>query len=914
MAVASTDPGSGPGPQSADSTGGDVPRAAGVGSRLPLMGARYLRPQTLVGIGVFLVALGMYLRTMAPTVSFWDCGEFIACSYILGVPHPPGAPLYVLLGRLFSLLPFHEVAWRVTLMSAVSSALGVWCVYLCGVALARRSLGGHSLRPFGDGRDVGVIAGAAVAALSLAFSYTYWFNAIEAEVYGYSILFTCLGLWVILYWEGTPHGAGNDRWLLLLAYLFGLGGGIHLLCLLTVPSLLLLAWFADAKLRRLIVLVLLLGGWGLLWLKALGPGSGSNSAIGLGLAGMLYYLYRDDRRSFWLVLGVVVLFVLGYSTYGALYVRSGLNPAIDENDPETLSAFIKFLNREQYGTESQLLGMLQGRAPRAFQFWHLQMKYFFQQFPLSWLEVVAPFRRATEGAMESVSISLVPYLLGLFGAAWHALRDWKRFAAVLLLFVVMGFGLSLYLNMPDPQPRERHYVFGGMFFAFALWMGLAWTGLVEAAREALRGRWRGVLVGLSLVGLLVPAGIGARLFDERDRQGDHAAYDYAYNILQSCDPNSLLFTNGDNDTFPLWFLQEVEGIRRDVRVINLSLLNTGWYIKQLRDREPRVEIRYSDEYIDSVLTDTEDADLWQRYWEEPQQVSAAGLEWELAAPPGYNVLRVQDVMMVKIIDWNDWQRPVHIAITVPVENQVGLEPFLQLTGMTYRVASERDPGVDREGLERNLRQVFRFRGINDPTVYRDENTTRLLINYRASLVHLADIYKRDGEGEKLVELVEWAEGHLFFSWDTYYLVGERLYNAGYLALGARFLEQAGWSLLQTGAARDDGDYVNAVGVADKLLEKYRDAKRAERLYRGMIELRPERPEAYFGLVVSRRNSGDAPGALQLLESYTERFGSNADLARVYEILQRDVLRQSDVQGQADPELQAEPPPTGTEKP
>ena len=244
----------------------------------------------LVGLAVFASAFGLYVKTLAPTVSFWDCGEFIASSYILGVPHPPGAPLYVLLGRVFTLLPFGEIAWRVNLMSALSSALGIWFVYLTSAALIRRALGGSSLMPFGDRRDYSVIAGASMAALALAVSYTYWFNAVEAEVYGYSILFVTAGMWLIFYWEGTQHGPGNDRWLFLIAYLFGLGGGIHLLCLLTIPSLLILAWHADQRLRRLIVLLLVVGAGGSLALLVLGPGSASNGTLGLGLVVGLYYL------------------------------------------------------------------------------------------------------------------------------------------------------------------------------------------------------------------------------------------------------------------------------------------------------------------------------------------------------------------------------------------------------------------------------------------------------------------------------------------------------------------------------------------------------------------------------------------------------------------------------------------------
>ena len=846
----------------------------------------------LVGLAVFAGAFGLYLKTLAPTVSFWDCGEFIASSYILGVPHPPGAPLYVLLGRVFTLLPFGEIAWRVNLMSALSSALGIWFVYLCAIALARRTLGGTSLEPFGDNRDYSVVAGAAVAALSLAVSYTYWFNAVEAEVYGYSILFLTAGMWLIFYWEGTRHGPGNDRWLFLIAYLFGLGGGIHLLCLLTIPSLLILAWHADERLRRLIIVLLIVGAASGLALLVVGPGTGSNGAFGLGLLGGLYYLYGKDRRCCWLLLGALLLFALGYSTYAALFVRSGLNPGIDENDPETLAAFIKFLNREQYGTDSQLLGMFQARAARSFQFWHLQMKYFLQQFPLPVLEIPLSFRRATDPNLEQISVSLVPYLMGLAGMAWHAVGDRQRFWSLLLLFVIMGFGLSFYLNMPDPQPRERHYVFGGMFCAFALWMGLAWCGFLELIRRRFpafqqrTGSSR--LVAIALLGLALPTGIAARQYHIHDRTGDYIAYDYAYNILQSCDEHSLLFTNGDNDTFPLWFLQEVEGVRQDVRVVNLSLLNTNWYIKQLRDREPKVDILYADEFIDSTLTDTHRVDVERRYWPKPKEVTAAGLKWEVPAPAGYNVLRVQDVMMVKIIDWNQWRRPIHIAITVPEDNQVNLGPHLQLTGMTYRLTEEVNPGADVASLEKNLFEVFQFRSINDPDVYKDEQSSRLLTNYRAGLLQLAEAYVEDQRIDDLRKLLVWGEKTIQYTWDTYYLGAEILREAGLLAEGADFMEKAGARLSEGRVSLPDPAYYNLMAVAELLVDQYADPQRAKSVFGHAVRLRPDFFRATYGLSATIQLLGDPAGAASLLEEYAARFGSSTQLDRALQMLRKDI--------------------------
>ena len=282
------------------------------------------------GVGIFVLTLGVYVKTLAPTVSFWDCGEFIATSYILGVPHPPGASLYVLLGRVFTLFPIGEVAIRVNFMSALTSALAIWCVYLSTVALGRRALGGQPLQPLGDARDIGILAGGAVAALTLAFSYTQWYNASEAEVYGYSILFTCLGLWLILYWEGSGAGAANDRWLLVLAYLFGLGGGVHLLCLLTIPSLMLLAWFADRQLQRLIVLLV---GWGV--------------ASGLGL--FSFALHQIIQAS-----------VLDYAGQGreatSIGLLFGINGVIGIGSPFLASAIIEFTGG--YGAVYYYAGVL----------------------------------------------------------------------------------------------------------------------------------------------------------------------------------------------------------------------------------------------------------------------------------------------------------------------------------------------------------------------------------------------------------------------------------------------------------------------------------------------------------------------------------------------------------------------------
>ena len=839
------------------------------------------------GVGVLMLTLGVYLQTMSPTVSFWDCGEFIACSYTLGVPHPPGSPLYVLLGRLFSLLPVGEVAVRVVAMSALSSAVAAWCVYMSTVALARRALGGNARQPLADASELAAIAGGVVAALTLAFSFTQWFNATEAEVYGYSIMFTCLGFWVGLYWEARGAGPANDRWLFLLAYLFGLGGGLHMLCLLTVPSLLVLAWTAEPRLRRLIVLLGVLGVVVGLAMAVGGSGTLSYLASIVAIAAALVHLYRHDRRGCFLLAGMGLLFVLGYSTYGLLFVRSGLEPVLDMNDPQNWDAFVKFVNREQYGSESMLLTVLQPRASRAYQFWDLQLKYFFQQFPFPLLQHQVVFRKATEAAADPVAISVVPYLLGLWGLLWHGRRDQRHCLALAAMFVIMGFGLSVYLNMPDPQPRERHYVFGGMFYSFAMWMGLGWTGLVEIARQRLRLGRRPVIAA-ALVGLLVPAGVFASLYPTQNRTGNYIAYDYGYNLLQSCDPDGILFTNGDNDTFPLWFLQEVEGVRRDVRVVNLSLLNTNWYIKQLRDREPKVDIRFTDSFVDSVLTDTEEADLMRRYWPKPQKVSAAGLEWELPDLSGYKMLRVQDVMTLKIIDWNNWNRPLHFAITIPGSNLLNLTDHMTQQGMVLNLTREANQPMDVAKGEHLLYEVFKVRGLADAQVYKDEETTRLLGNYRAVVNSLAAEYQQRQDAEAMERLQSWARSHLPPAWEGDYSAAVALQSVGRTGAAAEYLANAGAAMLDRYGTDPNATYDNLCAIADMLQSRYHDAARAEPLYRRTAALAPQRPEALYGLAASLQSLGRTQEGLDTVEAYVARYGEQGQMGQARRLLRGEL--------------------------
>jgi len=763
-----------------------------------------MKDKNIVGGLVFLISFGVYLKTMAPTVSFWDCGEFIATAYTLGVPHPPGAPLYILVGRVFTmLLPFWEVARRVNFISVVTSSLAIMLLYFVIVRLIER------LKLVEVPKWCAYVAGA-VGALSLAFTHTFWFNAVEAEVYASSIFLTLLAIWLALVWaerHGSPHA---DRLLLFLAYLLGLSGGVHLLCWLTVPTVLLLIWFTD----------------------------------------------RRPLKDFRLLGTGLLLFALGYSTYLAILIRAGLDPSINENDPSTIHNFIQFLQRKQYGSESMILGMFHRKASFSYQFGDMFLKYIFEQFPFPVPKWTVVFHAADGQSPYPVLVPLIPLLLAIFGMYYHARRSFKDFLVFFIFFLVTGVMLALYLNMPQPQPRERHYVFVGAVAGLALYMGIGAMGLLDLfARNAKK---KSTLTILSACFLVLPVELLVSHYHTHDRTGNYIPYDYAYNLLISCEPGGILFTNGDNDTFPLWFLQEVEGIRKDVRVVNLSLLNTPWYIKQLRDYEPKVPINLSDSYIDNRLE--------PKIWPKDRKMELAGLSWELQGCAVYrppygepiHFFRIQDLMILRIIQQNNWKRPIYFAVTVSEDNKIGLQDYLVMEGMVYKLVRTKGKGrVNITRMRKNLFEKYRYRGVSDPKVYKDEDTIRLLGNYRAAFLQLAYAYYQKGRHREALETLRKADQVALMGWWGYYTAARIALGAGSKEDGRKYLEKA-VELMGEGSP---DMWTSMAYVAEEL----GDTAKALEFYRRAIQVDPSYPQAYFGLVGMLERDGDLEGALRVLE-------------------------------------------------
>ena len=835
------------------------------------------RTDRIVAALVFIYSLVLYLLTVAPATSFWDSGEFIAIANRLQVSHPPGAPFYMLVGRLFSMFaPSEYVAIAVNLVSVVSSALTVLLLHLIIVRLIREWQGAPSTWNALD--RLVALSGGVIGACTFAVTDSFWFNAVEAEVYALSMLFTALVVWLILKWReeaslederlsGGQHrfGLATNRYLILIAYLFGLAIGVHLLNLLAIFFVALIVFYIefenpewDTRTRWLGIvatgfissIAFLIVYPGIVqWLPGVignmsAPAFGTLVLFGL-LAFGVWWSHSRGLQAMNIVMMCVTVVLIGYSSYALIFIRSAANPPIDENDPETVEAIVSYLKREQYG-ETPLLkgytydnqtGTIDTRREKWFPrrhsqdpnhmraysqynsdgefFWgyqvgHMYMRYFLWNFVGRAADVQdAPaitgfseaetvqylYQTPSEQASRNAYYGL-PLLLGLIGAAFHFMRDWRRAFAVLVLFFVTGLGIILYLNQTPFQPRERDYAYVASFFAFSIWVGIGATGLMRLAADQLAQRLnpQGLRQALTVVaGALftaVPLLMMVVNYDDHDRSGRYVAGDYAYNMLIGLEDNAILFTNGDNDTFPLWYLQEVEGVRQDVRVTNLSLLNTPWYIRQLKNQASRdsdpLPISLPEEVIDQLeIIRWEPRELEVPVNREalfgrsemtgfiPAQDSTlieSPMRWYLEGRPfsqDINLLYGADQAALNIVLTNaqqNWKRPIYFAVTVAPSGQLGLnEPseggsFFQLEGQAYRVV----PIRHREQLGRVVPEItaeklrlFRFTGLNDPDVYFDENIRRMVDNYRNIFSHTAESMAREGQAEDGLALLDW---------------------------------------------------------------------------------------------------------------------------------------------------------------
>lgn len=663
---------------------------------------------SILSLVVLLIASFTYLSTIEPTAGFWDCGEFIASSYKLEVGHPPGNPVFQLVARFFTLFGDKtDAAMLVNAMSAICSAFTILFLYLTIVLLGR----GVSLNGV-------VVSGAAlVGSLAYCFSDTFWFSAVEGEVYAMSSLFTAVVFWAMLKWESEADKPYANRWIILIAFLMGVSIGVHLLNLLTIPALVFIYYCKKYKitfrgslvafsLSGIILAVILYGMIpyipkgaayvDLFFVNVLGfpVNSGTTlfvTAVLLGGFAGIYYSYKRGRVLLNMVLLSGVMIVIGYSVFAVVVIRSCANTPTNEYQPDNPFTLVRYLEREQYGSKPLVYGetfaslvtdvqipkyynyhqgryiqldgpanyqyhpdskMLfprmwsageghvavynfytQGRGKRlpggehkipSFKdnlwfFWDYQidfmyLRYFMWNFagrqndlqatmpddPIkgNWESGFSFIDRARLGDGENLPDYIaknraknhyyfLPLILGIFGFLWQFKKDRKRWFVIILLFFLTGLAIVVYLNQPPLQVRERDYAYAGSFYAFCIWIGFAVIWLAEHLEKisGIKGVKYGVIGWFSIcLLLLVPLLMALENWDDHDRSGRYTTREMACNILTPLDSNAVLVTHTDNDTFPLWYLQEVEGIRTDVRIMNTSLLGTDWYIDQMRRR------------------------------------------------------------------------------------------------------------------------------------------------------------------------------------------------------------------------------------------------------------------------------------------------------------------------------------------
>lgn len=733
---------------------------------------RYNLINNIFGWLSFAIAAVVYLMTIEPTASFWDCGEFITSAYKLEVGHPPGAPFFMLTGKFFSLFASDpsQVAVMINSMSALLSAATILFLFWTITHLAKKLLYTDKEKEMTLGQLIAIIGSGLVGALTYTFTDTFWFSAVEGEVYAYSSMFTALVFWLILKWENRADQQGSDKWLVIIAYAMGLSIGVHLLNLLCIPAIVLVYYFKKAKTINVKGTLLALAGslflivvlmYGIIpgftkvgaWFEmafvnglGLSYNSGALTYILLMIISIIWALYETlskkgnmtrakiafaislilsgvtfigDSVLLWLVLFIglfaflflykkinfrflnttilcLMVILIGYSSFALIPIRSIANTPMDQNSPENVFTLASYLNREQYGDRPLFYGktyassekrdpstgrleapasekkmydkvvkkspdqkdeyVVTGTIPTygytntmlfprmyssseqrhlmGYQIWggikdtsvpptmfenlrfffdyqldFMYFRYFMWNFSGRQNDIQATGGMTNGNWITGISFVdellgrgpqgnlppdiannkghnkyyMLPLILGILGIAFQLTRGKKgeqQFLITFMLFFMTGIAIIIYLNQQPFEPRERDYAYAGSFYAFCIWIGFGVAFIWNLLRKKLPETPAAAIA--TVVTLFVPIQMASQNWDDHDRSDRYTMRDFAKNYLIGCEPNSILFSMGDNDTFPLWYIQEVEGFRTDVRVCNLSYLQTDWYVDQMR--------------------------------------------------------------------------------------------------------------------------------------------------------------------------------------------------------------------------------------------------------------------------------------------------------------------------------------------
>ncbi|MGV8879518.1 MAG: DUF2723 domain-containing protein [Sphingobacteriaceae bacterium] len=921
----------------------------------------YSKINNLFGWVSFLIASITYTLTLEPSASFWDCGEFIACIYRLQVAHQPGAPLFTMIGKIFTLFSFGDVtkvAYWANMTSALASGATILFLFWSITALARKILVGKS-EEVGQAQLIQIIGAGLVGALAYAFSDTFWFSAVESEVYAQSSLCTAVVFWAILKWDAHADEPGADKWLVFIAYVMGLSIGIHLLNLLVIPAIACVYYFrktakptAWGTISTFLIGIVILGAilWGiiqfvvkgaayadLLFVNTFKLGFGSGAGLFLALiivtitAGILYTLklskaslitacaaflllltisagiigfiggaavlaileyvvkIREKRVLLNMVLVCTVFILFGYSSFAMLIIRAKAGTNLNNSNPDNAFALLGYLNRDQYGDTPLLYGpyfdsqpvdqkegqtiyrkgkekyeiagkkqitnydrntllprmyssradqvsfykdwmqLGEGESPTIIQnigflfSWQINQmytRYFLWNFAGRYNDMDGQNNTGLDGGWTSgffdsgkhlpktISDSTtynrlfcLPLILGLLGAIYHFRRRQKDAGIVGLLFFFTGLAIVLYLNQDPLQPRERDYAYAGSFYAFAIWIGLSVLALTDLLSKKLNARTSGMIAGTVCL-LAAPVLMASQEWDDHNRSTKTTPRDMAANYLNSCLPNAILFTYGDNDTYPLWYVQEVEGVRPDIRIVNLSLLGTDWYIKQMKTKmnesaplpitmpDEKFEagvrdvIYYNDskiagsvelkEVFDFITSDDSRAKLEYQSGESSnylptknfkltvntEEVIKNGivsadkrdliipeLEWKFTA----NYLTKDNLAMIDVLAHNDWKRPIYFTSTMGAGNMMGLAKYLYNDGFAYRLMPFKVDTANRElettntsDMYHNVMTKFKWGNMKNATFLDHESTTMFYPVILKLFLNLSDNLIKEG--------------------------------------------------------------------------------------------------------------------------------------------------------------------------
>jgi len=861
----------------------------------------------------FLIALIVYSITVEDTASFWDAGEFIAVSNKLEVPHPPGAPFYLLLGRFFSLFAFNNpelVALSINFLSVVASAFTILFLFWTITHLSSKII-----KPNNDINIFLILLSGFTGAISFTFTDSFWFSAVEAEVYAMSSFFTAFVFWAILRWETTQDPIKQHKWIILIAYMMGLSIGVHLLNLVAIPALALIIYFKKYKNITLLgislslaISLLIIG----IIIEGIIPGLPSMASFverffvnSLGLpfgSGIIFFIivflssiiyllkFSQEKEKVTLNISLLSLtfILIGYSSYSLVLIRSNYNPPIDENNPENILNFISYLKREQYGYRPlfkgqyfdadvikqeetgvsykkgkdkyeikekkfsyvyddkrttifprmyssspnhieryrEITNLSKNQKPTfsdnlefffKYQIGHMYLRYFLWNFSgresdiqnAKWLGLLNKFDKVPyqiEVNKARNNYLMIPLLLGIIGLVFQFYRDRKNFYVVMLLFILTGIALVVYLNSPPIEPRERDYIYAGSYYAFSIWIGFGSLFLFSILKKIFK-KDKLSLVICFLLSIQSPIILANQNWDDHDRSNRYLTVDSAKNLLASCAPNSILFTGGDNDTFPLWYVQEVENFRTDVRVIVLSYFNTDWYIEQMMSKKNKSEkIDFSvslDSYIQGGLNDylpyRNDSRIQNRpislkgyinlvkrnskaiqvptsvsnYNSIPSKsfwLASKGKESLLGKFDSYyqdtllinlksnkNGLEKKDLAFLDLLQANNWERPIYFNNTSL--NGIGLELKRNVIqeGFAYRLLPILSPNsgslIDSEKMYSNLMSNSFWRGLDDEKAYFSEDHRGFIMNYRSTFNTLIKELINKKEYDKALEVI-----------------------------------------------------------------------------------------------------------------------------------------------------------------